>query len=118
MKNTKDKGIIEFTIFQEKNKFIGACLTFDIVIEGNDYEQVKQDIMDAATLHIETVQELNLSDTLLNRPSPLKYWKKRGSLIPAIDDSNSSVNQVSAKSPKFYEATSYSLSSRKLSVAK
>ncbi len=97
MKNTKETGIIEFTVFKEKNSFVGVCLTFDIIVEGTDYDQVKQEIEDAAVLHLETVRELNLSDELLNRPAPQKYWNKREKI-------------TAVKSPKYpasYEASPY-----------
>lgn len=75
-KNTKDKGVIEYLIYTEKDKFIGVCLTFDIIEEGDDREKVMRGIFDAAYVHLQTVIKHNLSDELLNRYAPQKYWKK------------------------------------------
>ncbi|MDP3772524.1 MAG: hypothetical protein Q8Q94_04110 [bacterium] len=75
-KNTKDKGVVEYLIYKEKDKFIGVCLTFDIIEEGDNREKVMQDIFDAAQVHLQTVIRHNLPDELLNRYAPQKYWKK------------------------------------------
>lgn len=77
-KNTKEKGNIEFFIYQNKSggNFTGVCLTFDIVEEGTDPESLMKSLEEAALLHIEAVRENKLSDTLLNRPAPKKYWNK------------------------------------------
>lgn len=57
--------------------YVGVCLTFDIIVEGENYDEVRQELMDAATLHIETVRKNNLSEELLNRHAPKEYWEKR-----------------------------------------
>ena len=75
-KNTKDKGVIEYLVYTEKDKFIAVCLTFDIVEEGDNREKVMQSIFDAAHVHLQAVIKHNLSDKLLNRYAPQKYWKK------------------------------------------
>ncbi len=80
-RNTAEKGLVEFTIFKEDDRYVGVCLTFDIVVEGDDFEKVRRDIIDAARVHIETVRSKNLSENLLNRPAPKELWdKKSGSL--------------------------------------
>ena len=77
IKNSKEGGVVEFTIFQENAMYVGVCLTFDIVVEGEHYDEVRQELMDAATLHIETVRKNNLPEELLNRHAPQEYWIKR-----------------------------------------
>lgn len=79
--NTKEKGLVEFTIFEEHSTFIGVCLTFDIVVEGANYEEVRQELIDAAKLHIETVKKNDLPVELLNRHAPQEYWDKRNSSL-------------------------------------
>ena len=81
MKNTKDKGIVEFVMFEEHGRYVAACLTFDIVLEGDDATTLKEQIIAAARLHLDTVEKLNLPETLLNRPAPKEYWDKRGQLL-------------------------------------
>ncbi|MEX2014250.1 MAG: hypothetical protein WD896_02760 [Parcubacteria group bacterium] len=99
--NRKEKGLIEFTMFEEGGRYIAVCLTFDIVLEGDDPTILKRDIMKAAQLHLQTVGELNMSDELLNRKAPKEYWKKRGGLLPLSKAQNVSL-------PASYEVTTYS----------
>ena len=76
-KNTKEEGLMEFMVYPgEDSRFIGVCLTFDIVEEGVNAEEVMRSIQKAAELHLETVCEKNLSDDLLNRYAPEEYWDK------------------------------------------
>ena len=75
--NNKNEGVVEFTIFEENGSYVGVCLTLDIVVEGDNYEIVRNEVIDAARVHIETVRSKNLSEELLNRPAPAEYWEKR-----------------------------------------
>jgi hypothetical protein len=81
IKNSKKQGIVEFTLFKEDDHYVAVCLTFDIVLEGDDPSVLKQEIVRAAQLHLQTVSEMGLSEELLNRPAPKEYWDKRGGLI-------------------------------------
>ena len=111
VKNTNEKGIVEFTIFQEGKTYVGVCLYFDNVIKRTDYNQLKKDIFTAAQLHVETVKANNLSEDLLNRPAPKEYWDKRGSfLVPAAD--NQTNNKSALAKPGMYEAQPYSKTSK------
>ena len=75
-KNTKSKGTIEFFVYPEKGKYIGVCLTFDIVEEGKDPQQLMSNLLEAAELHLKVVKNENLSENLLNRYAPVEYWRK------------------------------------------
>lgn len=76
--NTKQKGVINFLIYRDRgdSHYTAVCLTFDIVERGTDLEALKKSIEEAAALHLESVIENNLDDSLLNRSAPQKYWKK------------------------------------------
>ena len=100
-KNTKKEGIVEFTLFEEGGHYVAVCLTFDIVLEGDDPTVLKMEIVKAAQLHMETVKELDMSDDLLNRSAPKEYWEKRGGLLPLTKKQDFSL-------PANYEATTYS----------
>ena len=99
--NSKKLGVVEFTLFEEKGRYIAVCLTFDIVLEGDDPSVLKEEIVKAAQLHIQTVTELKMSDNLLNRKAPKEYWEKRGGLLPLSKKQDFS-------SPANYEVTTYS----------
>lgn len=73
-KNTKKQGVIEFLVYQQKETFVGVCLTFDIIEEGNNAKKLMESIQEAARGHLQTVREKNLSDDLLNRYAPKEYW--------------------------------------------
>lgn len=75
-KNTKEKGVVEFLMYREKDTFVGVCLTFDIVEVSDNAFNLRKSIEEAAYRHLKTVQEKNLSDELLNRYAPKKYWDK------------------------------------------
>jgi len=68
--------MMEFFFYKEKNKYVGVCLTFDIIEEGEDINNLKESVKEAAILHLKVVQDKKLSDELLNRHAPIKYWKK------------------------------------------
>ena len=76
--NTKHKGVINFLIYRDKgdSHYTAVCLNFDIVERGTDLELLKKSIEEAAALHLESVRENKLDDSLLNRSAPQKYWKK------------------------------------------
>jgi|GEM_PF-1383278 hypothetical protein len=81
LKNTKHNGVAHFVIFhdEKQNKegapsFTAVCLDFDIVESGNDLDTLTESILEAAKSHLVAVREENLSDSLLNRKAPKKYW--------------------------------------------
>ena len=76
VKNTKEKGLLEFLVYLEKSTYIGVCLTLDIVEEGKDPAKLLKSIQEAATSHVILVIKKNLSDELLNRPAPDEYWER------------------------------------------
>ena len=72
--NTKKKGTIEFLVYKEGKTFVGVCLTFDIIEEGNNPEKLMESIQEAAQGHLKVVREKNMPDDLLNRYAPKEYW--------------------------------------------
>ena len=74
--NTKESGVIEFLIYKEEDTYVGVCLTFNIVEEGSDPNEVKKQLEEAAKLHLTVVRDKRLSDELLNRHAPKEYWDK------------------------------------------
>lgn len=74
--NTKNKGLFVFLVYPEDKKFIGVCLTLNIVEEGENPQEILKNLIGAAFGHLEVVRKENLSDDLLNRPASKKYWDK------------------------------------------
>ena len=85
--NTKDKGVVNFLIYRDSSdsQYTAVCLTFDIVEQGENIEELKKSIQEAAALHIESVLANGLSNNLLNRSAPQKYWKKLYDAMTAYD---------------------------------
>lgn len=72
--NTKERGITEYLVYKKGDSYVGVCLTFDIVEEGDDPNKLMQSLQEAAQLHLKVVRDRDLSDELLNRHSEEKYW--------------------------------------------
>ncbi|MDP3795097.1 MAG: hypothetical protein Q8R13_04175 [bacterium] len=83
-KNTKHKGFVEFFIYPEGKRFVGVCLTFDIVEEHKDPNKLRESLHRAALLHFKVVVENNLPDALLNRYAPQEYWEKYFAYLDAL----------------------------------
>ncbi len=75
-KNTKEKGLVEFIVYPDGDNFVGVCLTFDIVEEGNDPVALMESIKEAAQLHLDVVIKEDMLEELLNRFAPQEYWDK------------------------------------------
>lgn len=98
-RNTKAKGMMEFIFLEEKGKYIGVCLSFDIVEEGKDLGKLIQGVEDAAKLHLRTVIKKNLSDDLLNRYAPEEYWKKYFEALKALERQKVEKKKVESEIP-------------------
>lgn len=97
--NTKEKGTMEFIFFEEEGKYIGVCLSFDIVEEGKDLSKLIQSVEDAAKLHLRTVIKKDLSDDLLNRYAPEKYWEKYFETLKALERQKVEEKKVESEIP-------------------
>ena len=73
--NTKEKGFMTRIVFKENEYFVGVCLEFDLEIEGKSLEETEEKLSDYSRAWLYNVQKNNLSDELLNRPAPKKYWE-------------------------------------------
>ena len=73
--NTKNKGSLEFYVYKEKSgDYCAICLTLNLIEWGKDPKKLMNSINEAAISHIVGVIKKGLSDELLNRPAPDKYW--------------------------------------------
>lgn len=72
--NTYDSGKVTYLILKEKNKFIGVCLEFDLIVQENTPQETKEQIEDYAHTWLENVATNKLPEELLNKPAPKKYW--------------------------------------------
>ena len=87
-RNTKEQGLVECLVYKENDSFVGVCLTFDIVEEGNNPTEVMKSLKEAVELHLETVIRNNMSEELLNRYAPEEYWKKYFETVKGIEKSS------------------------------
>lgn len=72
--NTYKKGAVTYLIFKEGNKFVGVCLEFNLEVEANTPQETKERIEDYSKAWLENVVKNKLSEELLNKPAPKKYW--------------------------------------------
>jgi predicted RNase H-like HicB family nuclease len=98
-KNTKERGVMEFLAYKEGTSFVGVCLTLDIVEEGSDPVELMRSLKEAAELHVETVVKHNLSDDLLNRHAPAKYWKRYFAAAAHIKNGGRAIENFPVVSP-------------------
>lgn len=72
MKNTKKRGQFRMFVYREKPKYyIGVCLEFDLIQEGENAREVMQRIQEASLGYLKTVIKNNLDDDLLNKKRPI-----------------------------------------------
>jgi len=79
--NTYDSGVVTFLVFPNKKKYIGVCLEFDLVVQEDTLEKAMEQIKDYAKLWHKNAVKHKLSEEILNRPAPKKYWKLYADLL-------------------------------------
>jgi len=82
MKNTKRKG--KFTVFTyeyKENHFIGVCLEFDLIIEGETVIGAMKNIFSASTDYLRVIIKNDLNDKLLNLTPEQKYLREYAGLL-------------------------------------
>lgn len=97
--NTKQSGSVNFIIFKDTKDslYTAVCLDFDIVEQGEDPNALRISIEEAAKMHVETVINMNLDETLLNRNAPKPYWNRARK---AVADYEESLEEASTKNKK------------------
>ena len=80
--NTYEKGSVTYLIIQDsKDKYVGVCLEFDLEIEAKTLEKAKECLEDYVHLWLKNAVRHKLSEEVLNKPAPKKYWKVYENLI-------------------------------------
>lgn len=75
LRNTYNFGKLTFLILKEKQSYTGVCLEFDLIVNAPTPEEAREHIEDLASGWLENVRKNNLSEGLLNKRAPQKYWK-------------------------------------------
>ena len=73
--NTYKSGRARVFIYEDKGKYIAVCLEFGLIIAAKTLEKARECIKDVTESYLSNVLENKLSEKLLNRPAPKKYWK-------------------------------------------
>lgn len=73
--NTYNSGSVTFLLLKEKNKYLGVCLEFDLVIQADTIQEAKEEIEDYVKLWHKNTVKNKLPEELLNKPAPKKYWE-------------------------------------------
>lgn len=74
-KNTYKQGKLQYLFYKQGKKYVGVCLDLNIYEEGSNFEDVLNTVTKMSRDHIEYVIKNKLSEELLNRPAPKKYWE-------------------------------------------
>lgn len=66
--NKKESGVLNFLTYQDKEtgKYCGICVQLGLYSEGDDLEEVRTNLAEAARGYVRTVMKDNLSDELLD----------------------------------------------------
>ena len=72
--NTYESGSARVFVMKEDDSFVGVCLEFGLVIREDSLQKAQEVIKDLTEAHIENVLKNKLSEKLLNRSAPQKYW--------------------------------------------
>ncbi len=89
--NTYKRGTLRYLFIKESKQIVGVCLDLDITIEGNNFEKVKKELSEVSREHVEFVIKNKLSEKLLNRSTPKKYWNLYENVVTAKTTGNSSI---------------------------
>jgi hypothetical protein len=73
-KNTYKQGKLQYLFYKQGKKYVGICLDLNIYEEGSNFEDVLNIVTKMSREHVEYVIKNKLSEDLLNRPAPKKYW--------------------------------------------
>lgn len=73
--NTYNSGTVSYLFLKEKGKFVAVCLEFDLETEGKTFKETQEKIEDLTQGWWANVVENKLSEELLNKSAPKKYWK-------------------------------------------
>lgn len=73
--NTYKKGSVTYLILGRKNQYTGICLEFDLEVKAKTLKKAKEKIEDYSHVWLENAIKHKLSEEVLNRPAPKKYWK-------------------------------------------
>jgi len=72
--NTHKLSNVTFLVIPEKDKFIGVCLEFDLVIKAESMKEAQEQIQDYANLWFKNAVKNKLPEEVLNRSADSKYW--------------------------------------------
>ena len=89
--NTYKKGTLRYLFVAKDKQIIGVCLDLDIIVEGNSFEKVKEELSEVSREHVEFVIKNKLPEKLLNRPAPKEYWNLYKEVVDAKTIGNSSI---------------------------
>lgn len=82
--NTTAKGRVRTIVFKEGNIWYGVALEFNIVIEGDEYEKVHFDLLEAMKGYVESLKRIKGTRTnaphALNQAAEQEYESLWGDL--------------------------------------
>lgn len=95
-KNTYEFGQMTILVIPEGKSYTGVCLEFDLVVKAPTREKAKEHIEELAYSWLENIKKNKLSEKLLNKRAPEKYWR----ISEAIDKMREARRTLSRKEIK------------------
>ena len=94
-KSTKKESLLRFFIYYDKkeHEYVGVCIDLGIIKCGENPYHVEQDLVDAALGYVETIEQEELPDYLLNQKPPQEYLTIFKKLIRATVSHSRYVSQ-------------------------
>lgn len=83
-KNTLEKGTVRYIVFQEKGKWFGAALEFNIVEEADDPLEALALLFEAIEGYVKTARKARLPLTVVNQEADKEYeriWQKQSTAV-------------------------------------
>ncbi len=93
--NTYKSGRARVFIYEDKGKYIAVCLEFGLIIGAKTLEKARECINDVTESYLSNILENKLSEKLLNKPAPKKYWKIYEEIIQKEQELTKLQNQPS-----------------------
>lgn len=84
--NTYQSGVVTFIAFYEKDKYYGVCLEFDLVTQAKSISEAMEQIKDYTYGWYKNIVINQLSEKLLNKSAPKKYWNKLKEIQQKIEN--------------------------------
>jgi len=103
-----EKLTLRFFIYPEKDHYVGVCLDLNIVEEGDDLDELKASINEAAEGYVQLMREGKLNkEQLMKMSAPKRYWDKYKNFQTVLKELENQKNIFSSVKKKISAVDGY-----------